>query len=186
MQVNTKTILLRGSIGQSIEGYGNLLDGHHKLMDGDITVTREDTIFPPMHFPVLQSQFKALVPLMPGCNKLKFSFASPRLSNNSTTNPVHISTTSIFMVPQMSSPPLQLVILLGKDSPGTFDAPPGRIEREGNDLALAVMKFRMAAYLWQAYTVRHTTSVSITKHQWISLCRGTLEKALLFGGQGES
>lgn len=52
----------------------------------------------------------------------------------------------------MNSPPLQLVILLGKDSPGTFDAVPERVQREGNDLATAVRKFRMAAYLWQAFT----------------------------------
>jgi hypothetical protein len=150
-----------------MEGHVKLLDGHHKLMDGDVTVTREDAVFPPMYFPVLQSQFKVLVPLMPGCNRLKLSFTSPKLSNNNTSNPVHISTTTIFMVPQTSSPPLQLVILLGKDSPGTFDAPPGRIEREGNGLETAVMKFRMAAYLWQAYTVGDPNPSTITRLRWV-------------------
>lgn len=52
----------------------------------------------------------------------------------------------------MHSPPLQLVILMAKDSPGTFDAVPARIEREGNGLETAIRKFRMAAYLWQAFT----------------------------------
>lgn len=52
----------------------------------------------------------------------------------------------------MNSPPLQLVILLGKDSPGTFDAVPERAQREGNGLETAIRKFRMAAYLWQAFT----------------------------------
>lgn len=56
------------------------------------------------------------------------------------------------MIPMMHSPPLQLVILLGKDSLGTFDAVPARIEREGNGLETAIKKFRMAAYLWQAFT----------------------------------
>ena len=56
------------------------------------------------------------------------------------------------MLPPTSSPPLQLAILVAKDSPETFDAMPARIEREGNDLDLAVRKFRMAAYLWQAFT----------------------------------
>lgn len=41
---------------------------------------------------------------------------------------------------------------MGKDSPGTFDAVPERQSREGNDLNIAVRKFRMAAYLWQAFT----------------------------------
>lgn len=56
------------------------------------------------------------------------------------------------MVPSMTAPPLQLVILLAKDSPGTFDAVPARMEREGNNLEVAIRKFRMAAYLWQAFT----------------------------------
>lgn len=56
------------------------------------------------------------------------------------------------MVPPLNAPPLQLVVLLGKDSPATFDATPQRIEREGNGLDTAIRKFRMAAYLWQAFT----------------------------------
>lgn len=55
-------------------------------------------------------------------------------------------------MPPLASPPLQLVILLGKDSPGTFDAVPARTEKEGNGLETAIRKFRMAAYLWQAFT----------------------------------
>ena len=55
-------------------------------------------------------------------------------------------------LPLVNSPPLQLVIVLGRDSPGTFDAVPERIRKEGNGLDTAVRKFRMAAYLWQAFT----------------------------------
>lgn len=56
------------------------------------------------------------------------------------------------MVPALAAPPLDLVILLGKDSAGTFDAVPARIEREGNGLDTAIRKYRMAAQLWQAFT----------------------------------
>lgn len=56
------------------------------------------------------------------------------------------------MAPPLASPPLQLVILLAKDSPATFDATPARIVNEGNGLETAIQKFRMAAYLWQAFT----------------------------------
>lgn len=56
------------------------------------------------------------------------------------------------MLPANNAPPLQLAIVVAKDSPETFDAVPTRIEREGNDLETAVRKFRMAAYLWQAFT----------------------------------
>lgn len=73
------------------------------------------------------------------------------LSNN-TSIPSHSSWMNINYLPATTSPPVQLVILLGKDSPGTFDAVPERIQREGNDLDAATCKFRMAAYLWQAFT----------------------------------
>ena len=52
----------------------------------------------------------------------------------------------------VNAPPLQLVMLLGKDSDGTFDAVPERVQREGNGLETAMKKYRMAAYLWQAFT----------------------------------
>lgn len=52
----------------------------------------------------------------------------------------------------MSKPPLDLVILVAKDSEETYDAVPERKQREGNSLEAAVRKFKMAAYLWQAFT----------------------------------
>lgn len=55
-------------------------------------------------------------------------------------------------MPLISSPPLQLCILVAKDSPETYDAVPERVQKEGNGLATAIRKFRMAAYLWQAFT----------------------------------
>ncbi|CRK14337.1 hypothetical protein BN1723_017386, partial [Verticillium longisporum] len=48
--------------------------------------------------------------------------------------------------------PLQLAVLLAKDSPETFDSVPARIAVEGNGLDAAVRKYRMAAYLWHAFT----------------------------------
>jgi len=65
---------------------------------------------------------------------------------------VNVTYLTVHMIPPTSTPPLHLVILLAKDSPGVFDAPPSRVEREGNGLETAVRKFRMAAYLWQAFT----------------------------------
>ncbi len=56
------------------------------------------------------------------------------------------------MISPTNAPPLQLAILVAKDSPCTFDAVPARAEREGNGLDTAIRKFRMAAYLWQAFT----------------------------------
>lgn len=118
-------------------------------------MSRLDDAFPPVNWPVCESNFKALVYLMPGPNKLRFDFTSPKLSNNSTSNPIHSTTITIYMAQPLGAPPLQLVILLAKNSPATFDATPGRIEKEGNGLETAIQKFRMAGYLWQAFTAEN-------------------------------
>lgn len=103
-------------------------------------------------WPMNDSHFKALVHLTPGPNRLRFDCTSPKLPANNSSIPAHSSWMKINFLPLVNSPPLQLVILLGKDSPGTFDAVPERAQREGNGLDTAIRKYRMAAYLWQAFT----------------------------------
>lgn len=132
--------------------HGTIGDSTQHALDGTLTVCRLDDNFPSISWPVSSSHFKALVYLHPGPNKLRFEFSSPKLSNSGSSNPIHASYVTVHMLPMMNAPPLQLAILLAKDSPGTFDAPPTRIDREGNGLETAVRKFRMAAYLWQAFT----------------------------------
>merc|ERR1711977_324889 len=101
---------------------------------------------------VCESYFKALLYLLPGPNRLIFNFTSPKLANNNLGNPIHSSQLIVHMIPPLAAPPLQLVILMAKDSPGRFDSVPARIEREDNSLETAIKKFRMSAYLWQAFT----------------------------------
>jgi hypothetical protein len=120
-----------------------------------VTVSRLDDAFPPTFWPVSDSHFKALVHLNPGPNRLRFDFSSPKLANSGSSNNIHSTHLNINMMPLNANPPLQLVILLGKDSPATFDSTPQRIEREGNGLDTAIKKFRMAAYLWQAFTAEN-------------------------------
>ncbi|KAL2024777.1 hypothetical protein VTK56DRAFT_5598 [Thermocarpiscus australiensis] len=140
--VYQKVLLVHGTIGEP----------SHQFVDGILTVSRLDDSFPPISWPVCSSRFKALVYLVPGANRLRFDFSSPKLANSGSSNPIHASYLTVHMIPPVGAPPLQLAILLAKDSPGTFDAVPARIEREGNGLETAVRKFRMAAYLWQAFT----------------------------------
>lgn len=121
-------------------------------MDGTITVSRFDDGFPPISWPVCDSQFKVLAYLQPGPNKLRLDFASPKLPGSGSSNPIHSSYLTLHMLPPLNTPPLQLAIVMGSDSPGTFDSPPTKAEREGNGLETAIKKFRMAAYLWQAFT----------------------------------
>ncbi|KAM6536618.1 Jacalin-type lectin domain-containing protein [Fusarium falciforme] len=132
--------------------YGTIGDPAHHALDGTLNVCRLDDNFPAISWPVCSSHFKALVYLQPGANKLRFEFSSPKLANSNSSNPIHASYLTVHMLPTTNSPPLQLAIVLAKDSPGTFDASPARAEREGNGLETAVKKFRMAAYLWQAFT----------------------------------
>ncbi|KAG9229746.1 zinc metallo protein-like proteinase [Amylocarpus encephaloides] len=132
--------------------YGTIADPATQALEGNLTVSRLDDGFPPTYWPVSDSHFKALIYLTPGPNRLRFDFTSTKLANSNSSNPLHSSYLTIHMLPPQCSPPLQLVILVAKDSPGTFDAVPARIEKEGNGLETAIRKFRMAAYLWQAFT----------------------------------
>ena len=120
--------------------------------DGHLTVYHHQDSFPSTQWPVCDSHFKALVYLQPGPNRLRLDFTSPKLSSPTGQLQTHSSWISINFLPLISSPPLHLCILVAKDSPETYDAMPERVQREGNNLATAIRKFRMAAYLWQAFT----------------------------------
>ncbi|KAK5038807.1 hypothetical protein LTR13_003838 [Exophiala sideris] len=144
--VYNKVLLINGEIG----------DPNIKALDGNLTVhhDKDGQAFPPSNWPVSDSYFKALVYLSPGWNRIRFDFTSPKLSSISSASSASAHTSYIMLnyLPLNSAPPLQLVILAGKDSPCTYDAVPSRIENEGNDLNMAIRKFRMAAHLWQAFT----------------------------------
>jgi hypothetical protein len=142
MQVNQKVLLVYGQIG----------DPRQHPLDGNVTVYHHQDNFPSTSWPVTASHFKVLVHLVPGPNRLRFDFVSPKLSTGSTHPAIHSSWICVNYLPLVNNPPLQLVVLLGKDSDGTYDAVPERVEREGNGLEMAIRKYRMAAYLWQAFT----------------------------------
>lgn len=141
-QVHQKVLLVYGQIG----------DPAQQAIDGNLTVYHHQDNFPPTNWPISDSHFKALIHLSPGPNRLRFDCTSPKLASNHSSISVHSSWISINFLPLINSPPVQLAILVGKDSPGTFDAVPERVQREGNGLDTAIRKFRMAAYLWQAFT----------------------------------
>ncbi|KAF9891114.1 hypothetical protein FE257_005050 [Aspergillus nanangensis] len=132
--------------------YGQIGDPRQHPLDGNMTVGHHQEGFPPISWPVTASHFKALVHLVPGPNRVRFDFVSTKLSSGSTHPAVHTSWICINYLPLVNSPPLHLVILLGKDSKGTFDTTPEKAQREGNDLETAIRKYRTAAYLWQAFT----------------------------------
>ncbi|KAH8692672.1 putative zinc metallo proteinase [Talaromyces proteolyticus] len=130
--------------------YGQVGDPRQHPINGTLTVYHNQENFPTTTWPVCESHFKVLVHLVPGPNRLRFDFTSSKQSTSSASS--HSSWHNINYLPLINSPPLDLVILLAKDSPGTFDALPDRAQRGENNLEMAVRKYRMAAYLWQAFT----------------------------------
>lgn len=133
-QVHQKILLIYGQAGET----------QHNSLDGTVSITHTQDPFPSITWPVRGSHFKALVHLVPGPNRLRLDFTSPKVPRATA----HTSWISVNYLPLVNSPPLQLAILLGKDSDGQFDTPPNK---EGG-LEIAIRKFRMATYLWQAFT----------------------------------
>ena len=137
-QVHQKVLLVYGQIG----------DAYRHSSDGTLTVCHTQDSFPTTSWPVRESHFKALVHLSPGPNKIRLDY----VPSKTTHHTVHSSSININYLPLTNSPPLQLAIVLANDSTGEFDAGPEKDIPEGSHLDLAIRKFRMAAYLWQAFT----------------------------------
>ncbi|KAF3491469.1 uncharacterized protein GIQ15_00986 [Arthroderma uncinatum] len=135
--VNQKLLLLYGHIGDR--------EPQKSPIDGTITIHHLQDSFPSIPWPVRASCFKALVHLVPGPNRIRLEFNSPKAPGATS----HTSWININYLPLVNSPPLQLAILLGSDSDAQYDSVPNK---GTNDLDNAVRKFRMAAYLWQAFT----------------------------------
>lgn len=131
--------------------YGQIADPNQSQFDGTIWVCHHQDSFPATSWPVCDSHFKILVHLQPGPNRIRLDFVSPRLPTPNGA-PAHSSWININYLPQTQNPPLELLIVMAKDSPGTYDATPDRKQREGNGLEMAIRKFKMMAYLWAAFT----------------------------------
>ncbi|PSK53992.1 hypothetical protein B9Z65_7798 [Elsinoe australis] len=138
--VHQKVLLISGTLAES-----------DRPLDGSVIVCHHQDSFPSTQWPVSDSHFKALVHLQPGPNRLRLDFFPARKPSNSPNIP-HSSWININYLPLVSAPPLHLAILVARDSPLTYDAVPERVRTEGNNLDTAIRKFRMAGYLWQAFT----------------------------------
>ncbi|KAI1130144.1 metallopeptidase [Nemania abortiva] len=135
--VYQKVLLVTGIIGQD----------PHPHIDGTVVIQRPDKAFPPTVWQVYGARFKALIYLFPGPNTIYFEYHRP----GSTAT--HRSNILLYMFDPKNAPPLQLTILVAKDSPcNAPDQFPTPSREEGNSLEAAVRKFRTAAYLWQSFT----------------------------------
>lgn len=105
----------------------------------------------PQTWLVTDSFFKALVPLEPGSNTVKFTFVPPREWAQGGAIPNSSTTVTLNYHPLAQNPPLHLVILAASDSPLTIDCPPERRGQQDTYDAI-VAKFQLWAYMCQAFT----------------------------------
>ncbi|KAL4871503.1 hypothetical protein BDV12DRAFT_194268 [Aspergillus spectabilis] len=100
------------------------------------------------HWPLHKGQWKALVMLAPGINRIELKLHH--------VHGIHDTVSiSLNYVPLLQLPPLHLAILVAKDSPLLIDCPPakyGAVSTAHSSLDAAVAKLRMSAYMWQALT----------------------------------
>ncbi|KAJ6103207.1 hypothetical protein N7486_005634 [Penicillium sp. IBT 16267x] len=116
-----------------------------------VSVSSADTLNqsqPVTQWPLHKGQWKALVMLAPGSNKIEFKLHHA----GGVSDSLEITVT---YVPLLQLPPLHLAILVAKDSPLLIDCPPakyGAISTAHSSLDAAIAKLRMSAYMWQAIT----------------------------------
>ena len=92
--------------------------------------------------------FKALVHLVPGSNKIRLEYMPPGPAPSSvhTLASTNSSWFNINYLPQLNAPPLHLAIVLGNDVDYR------KTMSGGSELDIVIRKFRLAAYLCQAFT----------------------------------
>ncbi|KAF2492311.1 hypothetical protein BU16DRAFT_529656 [Lophium mytilinum] len=104
--------------------------------------------FPVQNWPAAEGQFRALIILSPGLNKVV-------LKHHHNGEPLAEVSFDVTYIPLLQFPPLHLAIMVGKDSPLLIDCPPvkrGAYSTAHADLDGAISKLRMTAYMWQALT----------------------------------
>lgn len=118
--------------------------------------------FPVQNWPVAQGNFKAMIILSPGSNKLILHHNY----NGEIQDSIEFIVTYI---PLLQFPPLHLAIMVAKDSPLLIDCPPskrGGFSSAHADLDGAIAKLRMTAYMWQALTAEDMRSKGLGRRSF--------------------
>ncbi|KFA52547.1 hypothetical protein S40293_07624 [Stachybotrys chartarum IBT 40293] len=108
--------------------------------------TADNVTFPEQRWPLNQGWLKALLMLNPGENKIRFNLG---------TSKKVCTMIKLHYTPLLQTPPLHLAIMVAKDSPQLIDcsaAKFGSLSGAHSGLQSAIAKFRMTAYMWQAFT----------------------------------
>ncbi|KAJ9051857.1 hypothetical protein DSO57_1000517 [Entomophthora muscae] len=88
-------------------------------------------------WPLIRCKFKALIPLVSGNNRILFRYLD-----------LVFAEVSVNYLPLVDNPPVKLALLVASDSDLNYDV---MRPREECGVASAIAKFRMSAYLWQAF-----------------------------------
>ncbi|KAI0479379.1 putative peptidase family-domain-containing protein [Xylariaceae sp. FL0804] len=122
------------------------------LVGEDFVAVKVRDIFnrpaPQQNWPVYRGSFKCLVMLHPGPNRIDVELVHEGAARGSRRVVAQYQ-------PLSQLPPLFLAVLVARDSPQLLDCPPakrGAISSAHASLDAAVVKLRMAAYIWQAAT----------------------------------
>ncbi|KAK7992391.1 hypothetical protein PG988_001185 [Apiospora saccharicola] len=114
----------------------------------------------PQNWPVAGNAFRCLLMLQPGPNTVDFKlYGSVAASARLTVN----------YQPLLQLPPLNLAILVAKDSPLMIDCPPvkrGAITSAHSTLEAAISKLRMTAYMWQALLAEEFRSMNLGRRSF--------------------
>ncbi|ODV63453.1 putative metalloendopeptidase ASCRUDRAFT_40751 [Ascoidea rubescens DSM 1968] len=137
-----------------------ILHGVSSEESGIIQAYYNGNFFPQQYFDVNAKYFKALIYLQPGPNLIYLTYYPGYFRNSlpifDSQSRLHVKpfseTITINYTPLLNNPPLHLCLLVGKDSPMTFDSPEWKKKLEGNDLNLAVRKLKLGGRLMQAFT----------------------------------
>ncbi|KAK8131145.1 hypothetical protein PG984_007583 [Apiospora sp. TS-2023a] len=136
---------------------------HQRWAEDFVAVTIRDAFSKPsepQNWPVAGNAFQCLLMLQPGPNTVDFKlYGSVAASARLTLN----------YQPLLQLPPLNLAILVAKDSPLMIDCPPvkrGAITSAHSTLDAAISKLRMTAYMWQALLAEEFRSMNLGRRSF--------------------
>lgn len=156
------------SDGETVHQRCVLISGRCTSYDGEDFLSISNLVaygseaFPVQNWPVAQGNFKAMVILSPGSNKLILHHNY----NGEVQDSIEFIVTYI---PLLQFPPLHLAIMVAKDSPLLIDCPPskrGGFSSAHADLDGAIAKLRMTAYMWQALTAEDMRSKGLGRRSF--------------------
>ncbi|KAI5958351.1 hypothetical protein KGF57_002707 [Candida theae] len=158
---------------------------------GVICFTNNDSkVFPPQHFEVNNSQFKALVHVSPGePNHFRIELMDNGIISEdgfpsySNAQPHVIDSVNLVLIynPLPQNKPVYMCLIRARDSPCAYDVPSYRLSRgEYPNLETAIKKLKVAGRLMQAYTQDEMRSVGFSNRSF-QFVEETVSDQYLFG-----